>query len=70
MEVDGEKPELNFNEGGYLLLAATNAQVQILRENHEAQKARGADVVLWTPDKLKSSFPHLNVDDLQLKCPH
>ena len=66
MEVDGEKPDLNFHEGGYLFLASTDEQVQILRENHEVQKSLGADVVLWDPDQIKAAFPHLRVNDLQL----
>ncbi|WP_421702980.1 NAD(P)/FAD-dependent oxidoreductase [Aliiroseovarius sp.] len=66
MEVDGEKPDLNFHEGGYLFLASTDEQVQILRENHVVQKSLGADVVLWEPEQIKAAFPHLRVDDLQL----
>ncbi len=66
MEVDGEKPDLGFREGGYLFLASTDEQVQILRENHEVQKSLGADVVLWNPDQIKAAFPHIRVDDLQL----
>ncbi|MBI1495064.1 NAD(P)/FAD-dependent oxidoreductase [Halocynthiibacter styelae] len=66
MEVDGEKPDLGFHEGGYLFLASGDEQAQILRENHEVQKSLGADVVLWGPDQIKAAFPHLSVDDLQL----
>ena len=66
MEVEGDKPDLGFHEGGYLFLASTNEQVQILRENHEVQKLLGADVVLWEPAQIKQAFPHLRVDDLQL----
>ncbi|SLN42934.1 4-methylaminobutanoate oxidase (formaldehyde-forming) [Roseovarius albus] len=66
MEVDGDKPDLGFHEGGYLFLAQTDTQVQILRENHAVQKSLGADVVLWDPGQIKTAFPHLRVDDLQL----
>lgn len=66
MEVDGEKPDLSFHEGGYLFLASTNEQAQILRENHEVQKSLGADVVLWDPGQITAAFPHIKVDDLQL----
>lgn len=66
MEVDGDRPELDFHEGGYLFLAATDEQVQILRENHDVQKSLGADVVLWDQSQIHASFPHLRVDDLQL----
>ncbi|WP_226576245.1 NAD(P)/FAD-dependent oxidoreductase [Acuticoccus sediminis] len=66
MEVDGDKPDLGFHEGGYLFLANTPEGVQTLRENHEVQVACGADVALMGPDELKAAFPHLNVDDLTL----
>ncbi|MGB0901313.1 NAD(P)/FAD-dependent oxidoreductase [Halocynthiibacter sp.] len=66
MAVDGEDPDLNFHEGGYLFLASSDEQVQVLRENHEVQKTLGANVVLWEPDQIKAAFPHLRVDDLQL----
>jgi glycine/D-amino acid oxidase-like deaminating enzyme len=67
MQVAGEaKPDLGFHEAGYLFLAATPSQEQVLRDNHEVQRACGADTVLMTPDELQSAFPHLNVDDLRL----
>ena len=67
MQVKGEAPpDLNFHQGGYLFLAATDDQVQTLRENHEVQRACGADVVLWDQEALHRAFPHLNVDDIQL----
>ncbi len=66
MEVEGDRPGLGFHESGYLFLAATPSQAQVLRENHEVQKACGADVVLWTPDELAEAFPHLRVEDIEL----
>lgn len=66
MEVDGDKPDLGYHPGGYLFLANTPEMVQVLRENHEVQRAQGAEVELWDADKLKWAFPHLNVDDIQL----
>lgn len=66
MEVKGDKPDLNFHPGGYLFLAANAEQVQTLKENHEVQKACGADVVLWNRDELANAFPHLRVDDIEL----
>lgn len=67
MQVAGEaKPDLNFHQGGYLFLAATEDQEQTLRENHEVQRACGADVVLWTQEELARAFPHLRVDDIRL----
>lgn len=67
MQVEGEaRPDLNFHPGGYLFLAGTPGQVQTLRENHEVQRACGADVVLWDQEALARAFPHLNVDDILL----
>ena len=67
MQVKGEAPpDLNFHQGGYLFLAATEAQEQTLRENHHVQVACGADVVLWDAEELHRAFPHLNVDDIRL----
>lgn len=66
MQVAGDKPDLQFHEGGYLFLANTAEQVQTLRENHEVQIACGADVVLWDSEELSKAFPHLNTDDILL----
>lgn len=67
MQVEGEaRPDLHFHQGGYLFLAATEDQERTLRENHEVQRACGADVVLWTQEELARAFPHLRVDDIRL----
>lgn len=67
MQVPGEAPpDLNFHQGGYLFLANTAEQEQTLRENHEVQRACGADVVLWGPEELARAFPHLRVEDIRL----
>ncbi len=67
MQVPGEAPpDLNFHQGGYLFLANTEEQERTLRENHEVQRACGADVVLWDQEELARAFPHLNVDDIRL----
>lgn len=67
MQVAGQAPpDLNFHQGGYLFLAATETQAQTLRENHAVQVACRADVVLWDQAELHRAFPHLNVDDIRL----
>lgn len=66
MQVGDDRPDLGFHSGGYLFLASTPEQVQILKENHEAQIACGADVVLWDSAALANAFPHLNVADIEL----
>jgi glycine/D-amino acid oxidase-like deaminating enzyme len=66
MQVGDDKPDLTFHSGGYLFLANTAEQAQILKENHEVQKTCGADVVLWNRDELANAFPHIRVDDIEL----
>lgn len=66
MQVGDDRPDLGFHPGGYLFLANSPAQVQVLRENHAAQVSCGADVVLWNRDELANAFPHLNVADIEL----
>ncbi|WP_166417680.1 NAD(P)/FAD-dependent oxidoreductase [Cochlodiniinecator piscidefendens] len=64
--VDGDRPNLEFHENGYLLLAATDAQEAVMRENHAVQISEGADVCLLTQEEIKERYPHLHVDDLRL----
>jgi len=66
MQVGEDRPDLAFQPGGYLFLAASLEQEQVLRENHAVQRACGADVVLWCRDELAQAFPHLHVDDIRL----
>lgn len=66
MATRDDRPDLGFHEGGYLYLAATEAQERTLRENHETQRGCGADVVLWSPEDLTRAFPHLNCADIRL----
>lgn len=55
-----------FHENGYLYLAATEGQAEVLRLNHDVQRRAGADVALLRPDEVKARFPDLNTDDLTL----
>lgn len=66
MRVNETKPDLFFRENGYLFLAETEEQEQILRANHEVQIRCGADVVLFDTNELTNAFPHLNTDDIRL----
>ena len=63
LTVDGEVPEVSFNERGYLFLATASGQ-GILQSNHRVQKAEGVDVDLLTPQQLKARFDWMNVGDL------
>jgi glycine/D-amino acid oxidase-like deaminating enzyme len=63
LAVDGERPEIDLKEGGYLY-CATDAGASILKENHALQIAEGADILLMDPAALSARFPWLNVEDL------
>jgi len=63
VEVDGDAPEIGFHENGYLF-CATEAGLDVIRENAEIQQANGADTVVLTPSEIKNRFPFINVDDL------
>jgi FAD-dependent oxidoreductase domain-containing protein 1 len=63
LAVDGERPEIGLNEGGYLFLATPEGRA-ILEENHQVQVANGADILFLEPPLLLERFPWLNVDDI------
>ncbi len=66
LQIGDSKPDLCFQENGYLFIAVSEQQEQILRANHEIQRSCGADVVLLDQQALKLAFPHLRVDDTRL----
>lgn len=66
MQVGEIKPDLGFRENGYLYLASTVDQEQVLRTNHETQLNCGADIALLNTCELARAFPHLNVEDVRL----
>jgi glycine/D-amino acid oxidase-like deaminating enzyme len=63
VEVDGDAPEIGFHEHGYLFLA-TEAGLDVIRENVRVQQENGADTILMTPTEIKDRFPFINVGDL------
>jgi sarcosine oxidase len=63
LEVEGERPHIPFVEQGYLFLA-TAAGMPILRRNHEAQRAAGAEILLLDRDGLAGRFPWLNLEGI------
>jgi FAD-dependent oxidoreductase domain-containing protein 1 len=64
LEVNGERPQIPFVEQGYLFLA-TAAGMPILKENYEAQRAAGADIVLLDRAGLERRFPWLNTEEIE-----
>lgn len=67
LAVNGERPEIGLNEGGYLFLA-TPDKADILRENHALQQELGANITLFDAEGLKSKFPWLSASDLAAGC--
>lgn len=66
--VEGEPlVDVQFHPYGYLSLA-TEESVDILKHNHEIQKTLGAKNVLLNKNQLKSKFPWLTTDDIELGC--
>ncbi len=63
LSVDGESPDVEFVENGYLFLA-TRAGMATLEANHAVQRGLDVPVVLLEPRELTARFPWLQTDDL------
>jgi FAD-dependent oxidoreductase domain-containing protein 1 len=63
LAVDGEAPEVDFVENGYLFLA-TEAGLSTLRHNHAIQRSLDVQVRLLDPAELGSRFDWMRTDDL------
>jgi glycine/D-amino acid oxidase-like deaminating enzyme len=61
----GADADIAYRERGYLLMAGETG-ADVLRANHRAQAAEGADIVLLDPDAMAEKFPWLNASDLTL----
>jgi FAD-dependent oxidoreductase domain-containing protein 1 len=61
----GADADIGFRERGYLLLASETG-VDTLTQNHEVQKAEGADIVLMDREALADHFRWLKTSDLSL----
>ena len=64
---DQDPPDVQFDEGGYLFLASA-AGADILRENYAVQKECNAAVALLSKSEVKSKFPWVDVDEVELAC--
>lgn len=62
-ETFGADADIGFREGGYLILAG-EAGLPILKANHEAQIAEGADIVLEDADQLTQRFAWLSAEGI------
>jgi glycine/D-amino acid oxidase-like deaminating enzyme len=65
LAVDGDRPALGYRERGYLFLAS-EAGVEILRENHAVQTAEGADISLLTPAEIAARWPWMSTEGVAL----
>ena len=63
LAVDGEIPEVDFVENGYLFLA-TDAGLATLEHNHAVQRSLDVPVALLTPAELRRRFDWIHADDL------
>ncbi|MER8748244.1 FAD-binding oxidoreductase [Mesorhizobium sp. M1050] len=59
----GADADIGFREGGYLILAGEDG-LPILKANHDAQMAEGADIVLEDADALVRRFPWLSAEGI------
>jgi glycine/D-amino acid oxidase-like deaminating enzyme len=67
LEVDGDRPSISLNEGGYLFLA-TPEGAPVLAENHALQVSLGADILHLDAAGLAQKFPWLATADLAAGC--
>lgn len=59
----GADADIGFREGGYLILAGENG-LPILKANHEAQIAEGADIVFEDAEQLTRRFAWLSTEGI------
>ncbi|TPK88523.1 FAD-binding oxidoreductase [Mesorhizobium sp. B2-4-17] len=62
-EAFGSDADIGFREGGYLILAG-EAGLPILKANHEAQVAEGADILFEDAGQLTRRFPWLSAEGI------
>jgi len=63
LAVDGDRPSISLQEGGYLFLATPDGRA-ILAENHAVQAASGADILWHEPADLAARFPWISTEGI------
>lgn len=63
LEVEGQCPDVQLQEKGYLFLAS-EAGLEALHRSHDVQLAGGAQVLLLDPEGLRQRFPWLSLEGL------
>ena len=66
MAVDGEPAALDLKRRGYLYLGQGRDDVERLESNCRAQTAEGANVMLLSGEQVKTRFPSLEIDDVDV----
>lgn len=68
MAVGGETPGVNFRFKGYLFVATSDGQAEIMRSNADVQANAGAKVELMNAAEMQARFPSMGVEDVSLAC--
>ncbi len=58
--------DIEYYQGGYLLLAYTDAESDDFVKNVNMQRSQGLDVDILTQDEIKEKFPFINVEGVKL----
>ncbi|MCH9675507.1 MAG: FAD-binding oxidoreductase [Gammaproteobacteria bacterium] len=66
MTVDGDAPEIGLHRPGYLYLGTGEDLSNVLIENQRIQAAEGANVQLLDRHEIKSRFPSMEVEDIDV----
>jgi FAD-dependent oxidoreductase domain-containing protein 1 len=64
MAVDGEPGQLDFYRHGYLFMASTEAEAEMMRANHAFQTGLGCDVRLLDGPGVAELYPCFNPDNI------
>ncbi|MBD0414076.1 NAD(P)/FAD-dependent oxidoreductase [Oryzicola mucosus] len=59
----GDEADIGFHENGYLILAGEQG-LPILKANHDAQIAEGADILFEDPDSLQRRFSWISTEGI------
>ena len=67
LALDGDRPALGLEEGGYLFLASAEGRAA-LEAGHAVQRAAGADIALLDAAALAARFPFLDLSGIAAGC--
>ena len=67
LALDGDRPALGLEEGGYLFLASAEGRAA-LAAGHAVQRAGGADIALLDAAGLAARFPYLDLTGIAAGC--